>query len=274
MKIKLTGSIARRGSALAPVSAPAPTTLVATMLVCGLVCVLVASPLAGQIPETSTNLQVLPKDMDQRALVDLMRGFAGGLGVRCKHCHVGENTDSLEGFDFASDKKETKKVARAMMRMTQEINKTFLPKTGREHLVEVSCRTCHHGTPKPQELRAILAETLEKDGLDAVGTRYQDLHDEYYGKGVYRFDEFTLTGLAERVAAKQDVETAIALLDLNLTLHPKSAYSHLMKGRIYAMSGARDDARDAFEHAIELDPENAWAKQQLERLQAADTETP
>ena len=43
-----------------------------------------------------------------------MRNFASGLGVRCDHCHVGGNPDTLEGFDFASDAKEAKQVARAI----------------------------------------------------------------------------------------------------------------------------------------------------------------
>jgi tetratricopeptide (TPR) repeat protein len=231
--------------------------------------VLLAAPLGAQVPDTFTNLQVLPKDVDRRALVDAMRGFAGALGVRCNHCHVGEHADTLEGFDFASDDKETKRVARAMMRMTREINDTLLPKTGREHLLTVSCVTCHHGVEKPQELREILAAELEKGGVDAVGAKYRELHEKYYGKGAYDFGELTLTGLAERVARDQDdPATALALLDLNAELHPDSAYTHIVKGRILAATGDRDAAIRSVERALEIDPENDWAKQQLERLKA------
>ena len=64
------------------------------------------APVAAQIPDEFTNLKVLPKEISRRELVSIMRGFAGALGVRCKHCHVGENPDSFEGYDFASDDPE------------------------------------------------------------------------------------------------------------------------------------------------------------------------
>ncbi len=237
------------------------------------IAVLLAAPAGAQIPDTFTNLQVLPEDIEKRALIDAMRGYAGGLGVRCKHCHVGENADTLEDFDFASDDKETKRVARAMMQMTREINDTLMPKTGRENPVTVSCATCHHGVEKPQRLRQILAVELEADGVDGVGAKYRELHEKYYGKGAYNFGEFTLTGLAERVAYDQrDPATALALLDLNAELHPESAYTHMMKGRIQAMNGARDDAVRSFERALEIKPGNPWAQKQLERLKAAPAE--
>jgi tetratricopeptide (TPR) repeat protein len=228
-----------------------------------------AAPLGAQVPDTFTNLQVMPKDIERRALVDAMRGFCGALGVRCIHCHVGENEDTLEGFDFASDDKETKRVARAMLRMTHEINDTLLPKTGRDNLLAVSCITCHHGLQKPQRLREVLAAELEKGGVDAVGVKYRELHEKYYGKAAYDFGEFTLTSLAESVARDQDdPATALALLDLNAELHPESAYTHIMKGRILARTGDRDAAIRSTERALEIDPESDWAKRQLERLKA------
>ena len=109
-----------------------------------------AAPAPAQIPEKFTNLQVLPRDIPREELVRVMRGFTGALGVRCNHCHVGPGPATLEGFDFASDDKETKRVARVMMRMTQEINTRLLPQTGRSPLTEVRCMTCHRGAAKPE----------------------------------------------------------------------------------------------------------------------------
>ncbi len=245
-----------------------PGTMTLTLSLCA-VAILFAVPAGAQIPRKFTNLQVLPEDIERRALINTMRGFAGALGVRCDHCHVGENADTLEDFDFASDDKETKRVARAMMRMTREINDTLLPKTGRENLLTVSCATCHHGVEKPQELREILAAELDEGGVEGVGKRYHELHEKYYGKGVYNFGEYTLTSLAERVArGRRDPATALALLDLNAELHPESAYTFVMKSRIQARIGARDDALRSAERALEIKPDDAWARNQLERLKA------
>ena len=55
------------------------------------------------------------------------------LGVKCSFCHVSN--------DYASDKKDNKKVARKMMSMTFSINKTM----NKLNFHEVSCWTCHKG---------------------------------------------------------------------------------------------------------------------------------
>ena len=80
----------------------------------------------AQIPDEFTNLKVLPKDISKGELVSVMRGFAGGLGVRCNHCHEGPG--NLQGMDFATDDKESKRTARAMMLMVKAINGEYLAK--------------------------------------------------------------------------------------------------------------------------------------------------
>ncbi len=47
------------------------------------------------------------------------------LGVRCEHCHVGEGND-LSKFDFASDARPAKAVARKMILMLRAINGPLL----------------------------------------------------------------------------------------------------------------------------------------------------
>ena len=102
-------------------------------------------------PPDPTNLQVLPKDIAKPQLVQIMRSFAQGLGVRCEHCHVGEGPD-LSKFDFASDAKPAKLVARKMMVMAREINTTLLagfPPDRAADTPAVTCYTCHRGQTKP-----------------------------------------------------------------------------------------------------------------------------
>ena len=59
-------------------------------------------------PDTSKNLQVLPKDLPGSRLGPVMKGFTGALGVRCWYCHTGEEGKPLSTFDFASDAKANK----------------------------------------------------------------------------------------------------------------------------------------------------------------------
>jgi hypothetical protein len=105
-----------------------------------------ASP---QIPQTYTNLQVLPKDITPKALVDVMRSFAIELGTRCEHCHVGAGND-LSTFDFASDAKPEKATARKMIHMITTLQAQYLQNVGDPaRLPKVTCYTCHRGALRP-----------------------------------------------------------------------------------------------------------------------------
>ena len=57
-------------------------------LAAAVVLVVSIGAVAAQIPDKFENLKVLPKDIPQRELIDVMRGFAGALGFRCHNCHV------------------------------------------------------------------------------------------------------------------------------------------------------------------------------------------
>lgn len=100
------------------------------------------------------NLQVLPKDIDPQMLRGLMVGAAQGLGVRCWACHVGEEGQPLPEFDFQSDEKKMKKIAREMFKMTLRINQETMPAVaaleGEEEAGRVRCVTCHRGEVKPK----------------------------------------------------------------------------------------------------------------------------
>jgi hypothetical protein len=76
--------------------------------------------------------------------------------VRCNHCHVREGED----FVFASDANPHKEIARAMLRMTRQINVDLLDDIeGLHHPVDaeagmagmrVTCWTCHRGQAEPE----------------------------------------------------------------------------------------------------------------------------
>jgi tetratricopeptide (TPR) repeat protein len=230
---------------------------------------LTAVPLAAQIPDEFTNLELFPKDIGKRDLVSAMRQFASSLGVRCNHCHVGP--DNLQGMDFATDELETKRVARSMMQMTDAINSNLLPASGRDPLLRVGCVTCHRGITRPEDLGDILSAAVEEGGVDDAVARYRELRDEHYGSGAYDFSAGTLNGLAETLAReKQDMDGAIKTLELNVEFNPEAAYSFMMLGQLQLMKGDKDSAVASLERALELEPENERAKTMLERAKAAE----
>lgn len=99
------------------------------------------------------NLQVLTPNMTRQQLVDVMRGFSNALNVHCDHCHVSLPPDDEREFDFASDAKPAKDIARTMIRMTRVINADYVqnvsPSGG-----TVTCMTCHRGNPIPDPQQA------------------------------------------------------------------------------------------------------------------------
>ena len=95
------------------------------------------------------NLKVFPKDISRADLLSNMKFFAQSLGVRCTYCHVGEEGKPLSTFDFASDAKDHKTIARDMIRLADHINQEHLPKILADPEAKVSCYTCHRGSTKP-----------------------------------------------------------------------------------------------------------------------------
>src|ERR1041385_1184751 len=97
----------------------------------------------GQGPPPK-NLQVLPKDMTRQEVVARMRLIATGLGVRCEYCHVSTTgPDGREQNDFAADDKDTKKTARGMLKMVNDINDKYL-KELRPDLAPRAGEAAHH----------------------------------------------------------------------------------------------------------------------------------
>lgn len=115
------------------------------------ILVLSLSNLQAQIPDKFLNLRVLPADISKRDLINTMKGATRGLGVRCEFCHVGEG-DDLSKFDFVSDDKEHKKIARVMFEMVNYVNNEFMPRISGDsaHQHEIRCYTCHAGNEEPQ----------------------------------------------------------------------------------------------------------------------------
>jgi hypothetical protein len=81
------------------------------------------------------NVQVLTGVPADRWM-NIMFAFKASLGVDCTFCHVKDQWDK--------DDKQTKQIARKMIKMTRDINSQYVGGIGR-----VSCFTCHRGQQKP-----------------------------------------------------------------------------------------------------------------------------
>jgi hypothetical protein len=225
----------------------------------------------AQIPDTFTNLKVLPKDIQKPELVRIMRGYSTALGVRCIHCHQGDDPIDLSKVDFASDAKPNKLVARAMMDMTTGINATLRAEIGaaRPQHLEVTCFTCHHGNRRPETLAHALVTELDRNGIDSTLVKYRRLREEFYGRAAYDFGEWSLISIAEDLARDpKRAEAALMLLNENLTHYPESAGSYARAAETYLAIGDTTTAMTQFDKALVLAPDDPWLQRRVERLKA------
>jgi photosynthetic reaction center cytochrome c subunit len=102
------------------------------------------------------NIQVL-KGVSSDQLIPAMRFIAASLGVECGFCHVQDH--------FDNDDKKPKQIARDMMRMMLAIDKDSF-----EGNREVTCYSCHRGSPKPEAVPIIASELMPKPETVAATT--------------------------------------------------------------------------------------------------------
>ncbi len=99
------------------------------------------------------NLKILPKDISKDSLHHVMEFFSKSLGVHCDFCHAKSKDPNQRWPDFASEDKPEKEIARKMMMMSGEINAKYfnwMNSTQPDTIRNVTCVTCHHGTPHPE----------------------------------------------------------------------------------------------------------------------------
>ncbi|WP_423147066.1 c-type cytochrome [Rubrolithibacter danxiaensis] len=111
------------------------------------------SPAPDEKHEGYKNLKVLPKNITEDQMKEVMKGWSKALGVKCNHCHV-QQKDDPKKLDFPNDAKPEKDMARSMYKMTMKINKKYFgheKHEGEKAVMEVSCNTCHRGHDEPEK---------------------------------------------------------------------------------------------------------------------------
>lgn len=225
----------------------------------------------AQAPSQFTNLQFFPKTISHDELIGTMRGFSFSLNVRCEYCHAGKGGNELKDMNWASDEKETKRTARAMLRMMANINQEYIPKLGRQAPKQVGCVTCHHGLHSPTTMDAVLGETLDAKGIPAAIALYRDLKKKYYGGGEYDFGETPLNQLTESLLKQHKTQAAVAIMELNVEVNaPPSMWSYNLLAMSHAANKETEKAKADYQKILELNPQDTWAKKQLEQLTAGD----
>ncbi len=232
----------------------------------------VATTVAAQPPPApwkGKNLQYFPADITREALTQRMREFSFALDVRCQYCHTGGDGVSFDGVDFASDEKPAKNKARAMLRMTDQVNTSLLAQipSRAEPRVTVGCVTCHRGLTLPKSLQTTLLEIVNKDGVPAAIERYRALRGTTTVAGKYNFGEWEINELARRLVEAKNTAGAIAILEMNGEFHPASPAIEFQLGELHLERGERDKALARYKKALEKAPNHARAKARIAELE-------
>ena len=218
-------------------------------------------------PDSLVNVRVIAKNTPVIQVIGMMRNFSTDLGVRCQFCHVGNEGQPLEQFDFASDAKRNKQVARQMMQMVANINRRLDSIPGKPGpAIEVNCSTCHRGVSRPIPLASLIAETAEAGGADSAVRVYKRLREQYFGRDAYNFGEPSLNSAALRLARSRKFAEAMALLAVNEEHFPNSANLSVTRGNVSLLRGDTAAAERAFREALRKDPRNGDATNRLRAI--------
>lgn len=224
-----------------------------------------AAPAIAQIPDTFTNLKVLPEDITRQQLTGIMRGFTQALGVRCSTCHMGEEGQPLSEYDFASDERETKQTARVMLLMVRAINTEYLTEVGAD--IEVQCFTCHHGARKPQPLEDVLVAASLAGGPDSLAAAYEGYREQYYGRAVFDFGPQSLVDAASQLRrVPEGMPAALRALVMQTERFPDDGIGWVSYGQVLAATGDTTGAISALERAGALLGMNPQLQRMIDRL--------
>jgi tetratricopeptide (TPR) repeat protein len=226
-------------------------------------------------PNGFTNLQVWPKDTPRPVVLNFMNAFNRSLGIECSYCHVERDGK----FDFASDDKREKRVARKMILLRDSINVALPaivdkpvgagPTSGEARPgapTRVLCASCHHGLPIPAPLGEVISEAETTGGGAAGLAKFKELRAKFYGGQQYDFTESALVGLANTALNAKRPDDALTYLQANLEYFPKSSTTYQAMAQARNAKGDKPAALKDLEKAVELDPKNAQARNQLQQL--------
>jgi len=217
---------------------------------------------ANNFPQTFTNLQVWPANTPPATIQQFMNAFGDSLGITCDYCHV-KGGDGK--FDFASDAKREKVVARRMILLRDSINVELPAIVGKragagttsvngypDAPVRVLCSSCHRGLPIPRSIADEVSDAEMRGGGAAGLAKFKELRDKYYGGQQYDLRETALIGIANRALTAKRTDDAIAYLQANIGYFPKSAATYQALARAHDAKGDKAAAEKDLAMAKQL----------------------
>lgn len=116
-------------------------------------------------------------------------------------------------------------------------------------------------------MNALLAQTIDDKGIEAAIAQYRDLRKKEYGSGAYDFGETPLNQLTEALLKQHKNKEAAAIMELNTEVNsPPSMWTYNLLAMSHHANKETEKAKADYRKILERDPNNAFAKKQLEEL--------
>jgi tetratricopeptide (TPR) repeat protein len=96
---------------------------------------------------------------------------------------------------------------------------------------------------------------------------YRDLRKKALGDGQYDFGETSLNILTESLLHQGKGKEAAAIMELNVEVNiPPSLWSYSLLAMSHVADKETEKAKTDYQKILELNPQDAWAKKQLQEL--------
>ena len=108
-----------------------------------------------------------------------------------------------------------------------------------------------------------LCKALQTGGIQAAYACYEEIKDDPY----YFKDDYELISLVYQMMSVGRFDPALEVLDLNVSVFPKSLLSLVIQARIKLRQGHRDQAEQILRHALAIAPESITVSNMLAAIQ-------
>jgi len=117
-----------------------------------------------------------------------------------------------------------------------------------------------------QSICAPMTEALVKDGVEAAVARYRHLKKEKPDNWTFAENELNMLGY--QLVARDLVDEAIVIFELNVEAFPDGFNTYDSLAESYMLAGRTEDAITNYERSLELNPDNTNAVTMLAKLRA------
>jgi len=117
---------------------------------------------------------------------------------------------------------------------------------------------------KDHALSDLIAQLIVDEGVDAAQERFIELREKEFEE--HFVSESQLNMLGYQYLGKAQMDEALAVMEMNVALHPTSGNTHDSLAEVFYNVGRREDALREYRRSFDLDPTNTNAEKFIKEL--------